>query len=139
MLEHGVQRVVGIDRDPAALAAARERLAAYEAHGRFTAIAGNYADPDVLTTLEQNAFDAVLLDLGVSSRQLDAEDRGFTFREGAPLDMRMDTTAPIDASEWLATVDEKDLADVLHEYGDEPKAYRMAREIVRRRQNRVFH
>jgi 16S rRNA (cytosine1402-N4)-methyltransferase len=138
MLEHGVQHVVGIDRDPAALAAARERLAAFASTGRFRAIAGNYADPDLLAALDKGAFDAVLLDLGVSSRQLDAEDRGFTFREGAPLDMRMDTTALVDAAEWLATVDEKDLADVLHGYGDESKAYRMAREIVRRRENRRF-
>jgi 16S rRNA (cytosine1402-N4)-methyltransferase len=138
MLEHGVQRVVGIDRDPAAVSAARERLAAYEANGRFRAIAGNYADPEVLAELEKESYDAILLDLGVSSRQLDAEDRGFTFREGAPLDMRMDTTAGIDAASWLATADEKELADVLHNYGDESKAYRMAREIVRRRANRRF-
>jgi 16S rRNA (cytosine1402-N4)-methyltransferase len=138
MLEHGVERVIGIDRDPEAISAARERLASYEQHGRFRAIAGNYADPHVLAQLDEGDVDVVLLDLGVSSRQLDAEDRGFTFREGAPLDMRMDTTSEVDAAAWLASVDEKELADVLHGYGDEPKAYRMAREIVRRRENRPF-
>jgi 16S rRNA (cytosine1402-N4)-methyltransferase len=138
MLEHGVQRVVGIDRDPAALSAARERLAAYEASGRFRAVAGNYADPTVLAVLDRDSYDAVLLDLGVSSRQLDAEDRGFTFREGAPLDMRMDTAATVDAASWLATAEEKEIAVALHDYGDEPKAYRMAREIARRRENRPF-
>jgi 16S rRNA (cytosine1402-N4)-methyltransferase len=138
MLEHGVRSVIGIDRDAGAIAAARERLAPYESDGRFRTIAGNYADPEVLAQLGDDRFDAILLDLGVSSRQLDAEDRGFTFREGAPLDMRMDTTSDLDAAKWLSTVDEKELATTLREYGDEPKAYRMAREIVRRRANRPF-
>jgi 16S rRNA (cytosine1402-N4)-methyltransferase len=138
MLEHGVRSVIGIDRDAGAIAAARERLERYESDGRFRAIAGNYADPEVLAQLGDDRFDAILLDLGVSSRQLDAEDRGFTFREGAPLDMRMDTTSDLDAAKWLATVDEKELATTLREYGDEPKAYRMAREIARRRANRPF-
>jgi len=138
MLEHGVRSVVGIDRDAGAIAAARDRLAAYERDGRFRAISGNYADPTVLAQLGDDRFDAILLDLGVSSRQLDAEDRGFTFREGAPLDMRMDPTSDLDAAAWLSTVDELELATSLREYGDEPKARRMAREIVRRRANRPF-
>ena len=137
MLEHGVGRVVGIDRDPEAAAAAQERLDAYIRKGRLEIVAGNYADPAVLQRLPAD-IDAVLLDLGVSSRQLDDPDRGFTFREGAPLDMRMDSEASVDAAGWLASVDERTLADVLHDYGDESKAYRMAREIVRRRENRPF-
>jgi len=76
MLEHGVRSVIGIDRDAGAIAAACERLARYESDGRFRAIAGNYADPEVLAQLGDDRFDAILLDLGVSSRQLDAEDRG---------------------------------------------------------------
>lgn len=138
MLEHGVQSVVGIDRDPGAIAVARERLVTFEQAGRFRSITGNYADPAVLDQLGDAKFDAVLLDLGVSSRQLDAENRGFTFREGAPLDMRMDAESEMDAATWLATVDEAELAQTLREYGDEPKARRMAREIVRRRENRPF-
>ena len=136
MLAHGVSSVIGIDRDPSAIAAARGRLAAYEKSGRFSVVQGNYADAAVLG---DQRFDAILLDLGVSSRQLDAEDRGFTFREGAPLDMRMDSDAPFDAAAWLNESDEKEIGRVLKEYADEPKANRMAREITKRRQTRVFH
>lgn len=138
MLEHGVRSVVGIDRDAGAVATARERLAHYESGGRFRAIVGNYADPEVLAQLGDDPFDAILLDLGVSSRQLDAEDRGFTFLEGAPLDMRMDTQSSLDAATWLSAVEEEELASALRDYADEPKARRMAREIVRRRANRPF-
>ena len=159
MLAHGVSSVVGIDRDPAAIATARERLASYERDGRFRVVRGNYADPEVLEQAEKQVlrgvdpeersderaqddkkgFDAILLDLGVSSRQLDAEDRGFTFREGAPLDMRMDSDAPFDAAAWLNETDEREIARALKEYGDEPKASRMAREITKRRANRPFN
>ena len=143
MLVHGVASVVGIDRDPAAIATARERLASYETAGRFAAVRGNYADTEVqiprFTRNDNPGFDAILLDLGVSSRQLDAADRGFTFREGAPLDMRMDSDALLDAAAWLNESDEREIARVLKEYGDEPKAGRIAREITKRRENRVFH
>jgi 16S rRNA (cytosine1402-N4)-methyltransferase len=138
MLEQGVRVVVGIDRDRLAIQTARERLAAYESDGRFRVVRGNYSDPAVLEALGEMTFDAILLDLGVSSRQLDAEGRGFTFREGAPLDMRMDSDAPLDAAAWLNESDEKEIAAALKEFGDEPKAGRMAREIIRRRDNRPF-
>jgi 16S rRNA (cytosine1402-N4)-methyltransferase len=146
MLAHGVARVVGIDRDPAAIATARERLAAFEDEGRFKVVQGNYADIENLNVQiprsardDTASFDAILLDLGVSSRQLDAEDRGFTFREGAPLDMRMDSDSPMDAAAWLNESEEREIARVLKEYGDEPKAGRMSREITKRRANRPFH
>src|SRR2546430_377579 len=126
MLEDGVKSVVGIDRDAGAVAAARARLSKYEREGRFHAITGNFADAEVLAQLGEK-FDAILLDLGVSSRQLDDETRGFTFREGAPLDMRMELDAGIDAAAWLSSVDEPDLARVLRDYGDEPKSHRLAR------------
>jgi 16S rRNA (cytosine1402-N4)-methyltransferase len=151
MLTHGVSLVVGVDRDPAAIAIARERLRTFEEQGRFRVVHGNYAEPGILekqiprSTRDDNlaqddkpGFDAILLDLGVSSRQLDAEDRGFTFREGAPLDMRMDSDAPLDAAAWLNESGEQELAAVFKEYADEPKAMRLAREIVRRRENRPF-
>jgi 16S rRNA (cytosine1402-N4)-methyltransferase len=138
MLEHGVASVTGIDRDPMAIETARERLAPYEKEGRFRFVRGNYADPETLAQLGDDGFDAILLDLGVSSRQLDAEGRGFTFREGAPLDMRMDPDAPVDAAAWLNESGEHEIAGVLREYADEPKANRMAKEIGRRRATRPF-
>lgn len=137
LLERGC-RVTGIDRDPRALAAARERLADYERAGQFRAILANYSqlDASVLAYVEQ--FDGILLDLGVSSHQFDDHARGFTFREGAPLDMRMGTDADVDAAELLNTIDEVDLSALLRAYADEPRAARMAREMVRRRQRRPF-
>jgi 16S rRNA (cytosine1402-N4)-methyltransferase len=145
MLAHGVSSVVGIDRDPAAIAIAQARLKAFEDEGRFAVVQGNYADPDILesqiprfTRDDNPGFDAILLDLGVSSRQLDAEDRGFTFREGAPLDMRMDSDAVLDAAGWLNESSDQDIAAAFKEYADEPKAMRLAREIIRRRENRPF-
>src|SRR5687767_2220336 len=81
--------VTGIDRDPEALQAARARLAEAEAAGRFRAFHGNFATVDEIAALAGDTFDGILLDLGVSSHQFDAAERGFTFREGARLDMRM--------------------------------------------------
>jgi 16S rRNA (cytosine1402-N4)-methyltransferase len=83
-------------------------------------------------------FDGVLADLGVSSHQFDDASRGFSFREGAPLDMRMTGTDDTSAAVFLNASREEDLARVFREYGDEPKARRLAKEIVRRRANREF-
>jgi 16S rRNA (cytosine1402-N4)-methyltransferase len=132
-------RVVGLDRDPEALAAARERLRVYEEQGRFTAVLGNFANVDEIGALQGARFDGILLDLGVSSHQLDALHRGFSFREGAPLDMRMEgANAPMSAAALLAKADERELGRIFREYADEPRAMRLAREIVRRRANRPF-
>lgn len=136
-LDRGV-RVTGIDRDPRALAAARERLADFERTGRFRALLGNYADVGAAGLADEEKFDAILLDLGVSSHQFDDASRGFTFREGAPLDMRMGTDADRDAAELLNAIDEVDLSALLRAYADEPRAARLAREIVRRRARRPF-
>src|SRR5687768_5950376 len=89
LLDAGVARVIGVDRDPEALATAQERLERYARDGRFRAVRSNYADAADSAALQDETFDGVLLDLGISSRQIDAPERGFTFREGAPLDMRM--------------------------------------------------
>lgn len=132
--------VFGIDRDPDAIAVARRRLEDAERSGRFHAVEGNYADVDELTVLSGRRFDGILLDLGISSHQIDDPGRGFTFREGAPLDMRMagGAAGERDAAAFLNAADESELARVFREYGDEPKAPRLAREVVRRRSDRPF-
>ncbi len=137
LLDQGAT-VVGIDRDPDAIAAARTRLAEFEAAGRFRAIRGNFASIHEIDALRDATFDGILLDLGISSHQIDAADRGFTFREGAPLDMRMGDDGDMDAAGLLASADEQELARIFREYADEPKAGRIAREVVRRRENRPF-
>ena len=130
--------VTSVDRDPQAVSAARERLASYEAVGRFRTVLGNYADIAHLHELDGARFDGILLDLGVSSHQLDDPARGFSFREGVPLDMRMGTDAEQDAATLLNTAEEVELAAIFREYADERRAMRLAREIVRRRANRPF-
>ena len=137
LLENGAD-VTAIDRDPEAINAARRRLASYETEGRFRTVLGNYAAVDQIPELEGRWFDGILLDLGVSSHQLDDPSRGFSFREGVPLDMRMGTDAARDAATLLSTADEMELGAIFREYADERRAMRLAREIVRRRANRPF-
>ena len=131
-------RVTAIDRDPQAIEAARDRLASYEASGRFRIILGNFAEADRLLPHTSEKFDGILADLGVSSHQFDDESRGFSFREGAPLDMRMNDSEGASAAEFLNTSSEENLAQIFRDYGDEPKARRLAKEVVRRRVNRDF-
>src|SRR5579872_3303634 len=138
LLEAGVGQVVGVDRDPDALAAASQRLHDYAVAGRFSAVESNFATLDELPALEGMRFDGILADLGISSHQIDQEDRGFTFRPGARLDMRMGHDAEADAAALLNTEDERVLATIFRDYGDEPRAARMAREIIRRRATRPF-
>lgn len=138
LLDAGVPRVLGIDRDPDALAAATARLAEAEATGRFVAHRGNYAASEAIGALDGLRFDGILLDLGISSHQIDDTMRGFSFREGAPLDMRMGEDAPRDAAGLLNGAGEDELTTVFRTYGDEPLAGRLAREVVRRRQSRPF-
>ena len=130
--------VTAIDRDPEALAEARKRLGSHEAAGKFRAILGNFAEANRLLPDTRQKFDGILADLGVSSRQIDDEARGFSFREGAPLDMRMENSGKATAADLLNTMDEEDLIRVLREYADEPRARRLAHEIVRRRENIPF-
>jgi 16S rRNA (cytosine1402-N4)-methyltransferase len=137
LLESGAD-VVAIDRDPQAIEAARRRLARYQTAGRFRTALGNYADVDAIPALDELRFDGILLDLGVSSHQLDDPSRGFSFREGVPLDMRMGTDAAHDAATLLNSADEIELGSIFREYADERRAMRLAREIVRRRQNHPF-
>jgi 16S rRNA (cytosine1402-N4)-methyltransferase len=131
--------VVALDRDEAAVTEARKRLASYEASGRFLAIRANFGEIDRVRELEGRDFGAILADLGVSSHQIDADDRGFSFRLGALLDMRMDRRSTTTAAELLNTLDEAELSQIFRDYGDEPRANRLAREIVRRRERKRMH
>ena len=131
--------VVAIDRDEAAITEARKRLASYETSGRFRALRGNFGEIDNSPELAGACFEGILADLGVSSHQIDADDRGFSFRPGALLDMRMDRRGTGTAADLLNTLDEADLSHIFHDYGDEPRAGRLAREIVRRRQRKAMH
>lgn len=118
-----------VDRDPEAVAAAREQLGE---DARVTIIADSFAHlGEHLTAAELNgSVDGILLDLGVSSPQLDQGGRGFSFRHDGPLDMRMDPTRGEDAASWLARVEEKELVRVLRDYGEERFARRIARAII---------
>ncbi len=181
MLEAGMD-VTGIDRDPAAIAEASRRLQPAIEAGRFRALCGNYADADALLPPDAR-FDAILLDLGVSSHQIDDDARGFSFREGAPLGGAMDgradgetedggrrtegdarRTSDVElrghreaagarppssvvrppsaswdsAADFLNDADVAELTRAFREFGDEPKAGRLAREVVHRREHRPF-
>ena len=131
-------QVTGLDRDATALAIARARLATWEAKRAFEAVQGNHDEIDAVPSLAARTWDGILLDLGVSSRQLDDDARGFSFRPGVALDMRMDSSAPMTAADWLNTSEEAEIQRVLKEAGDEPKARRMAREILHRRERTSF-
>ena len=124
--------VLGIDRDPEALAIARARLG-----GGLQTLEAPYASDEGLVAVTAFAPDFILLDLGVSSRQLDDDTRGFTFRPGAALDMRMGREGPSGA-DLLNEAEEETLADIFHYWGDERKARQLARAIVRRRGNAPF-
>jgi 16S rRNA (cytosine1402-N4)-methyltransferase len=125
-------RLLGVDRDPSALARARERLAA---HGeRVVLRQARFADvARILSETGWDGADAVLLDLGVSSLQLDESARGFSFQADGPLDMRMDPTASVTAAALVNELPERDLARLIAEYGEEPRARAVARAIVRAR------
>lgn len=128
-------RLIGIDRDAAAIDAARERLA--EFGDRVTLVHGNFSElGDILQNLGIVGVDGMLFDLGVSSPQLDEPERGFSYMHDAPLDMRMDRTAPLDAAAVVNTWSYEELRRILYEYGEERYAPQIARAIVRRREDR---
>jgi len=133
-------RVIGIDRDQEALSLAGDRLARFGE--RFTPVHAVYDElPQVLTDLGLPArfsVSALLLDLGVSSLQLDEEERGFAYRHDAPLDMRMDQDSGITAAQVLNTYDQADLEHILRAYGEERFAKRVASAIVRERAREPF-
>lgn len=133
----GLARVVGIDRDPAALELARERLAAFG--DRFTGVHAVYDQiPEVLAETGLAEVSAVLFDLGVSSMQLDLVERGFAYAADAPLDMRMDPSRGPTAADVLNTYAPGDLARLLRSYGDERFARQIAAAVVRERDREPF-
>jgi 16S rRNA (cytosine1402-N4)-methyltransferase len=132
LLEAGASSVLGLDRDRDALALARERLARFT--GRVELVHSDYRRLDLL--LQERGIAGVagiLADLGVSSMQLAAEARGFSFRRDEPLDMRMDQSEGPPAAQLIAEVEEGDLADVIFRFGEERHSRRIARAIVRER------
>ncbi|AOS98743.1 Ribosomal RNA small subunit methyltransferase H [Microbulbifer aggregans] len=128
-------RLLAIDKDPEAVAYGNERFAG---DPRLSIWHGSFADMDRAAEDEAGRVTGILLDLGVSSPQLDQAQRGFSFMQDGPLDMRMDTTRGISAAEWVNTESESELARVFKEYGEERFARRMAGAIVRRRAERPF-
>ncbi len=131
LLEAGAGRVIGIDRDAGALDRSRERLTGAPAvelvHADYREIA------EVLASRGLSEVDGIVADLGVSSWQLDDPERGFSFRQAGPLDMRMDRSKGRTLGEWLATIGEAELAGVIREFGEERHARRVAAAIVRAR------
>lgn len=133
LLQAGASRLLGIDRDPEALERARAALAGFGdrvelVHGDYRRLAA------LLDARGLTAVAGVLADLGVSSLQLESPGRGFSFRRDEPLDMRMDRSSGQTAAEALAAADERTLADVIYEFGEERYARRIARAIVAARQ-----
>lgn len=128
-------RLIGIDKDPEAIAVGRALM---ELDSRFLVRQGSFDDIDqFLGPGEESGegqVDGILLDLGVSSPQLDEAERGFSFSHDGPLDMRMNPDAGISAAEWLASAAEKDIADVIYRYGEDRFSRRIARAIVKERE-----
>ncbi|MCR4303791.1 MAG: 16S rRNA (cytosine(1402)-N(4))-methyltransferase RsmH [Gallionella sp.] len=128
-------RLIALDKDPAAVAAGSEWRDA-----RFQMVHRGFANlAEVLRELGAEKVDGILLDLGVSSPQLDDASRGFSFRFDAPLDMRMDVSSGVTAAQWLATVDEGLLAEVIRDYGEERFAKQIARAVVAARAIEPIH
>ena len=130
-------RLLGLDRDPAAIAAATERLRPFG--DRLTAVQATFSSLEqVVHDHGWSQIDALLMDIGVSSPQLDLPERGFSFRFDGPLDMRMDPSHGPTAADLLNTLPERELADILYRYGEERRSRQVAAEIVRRRRERPW-
>ncbi len=137
LLEAGAS-VTAIDRDPTAIAASTARLSRYTESGRFRAILGDFTRVDELPALSERTFDGILADLGISSSQIDRDERGFSFRPGVALDMRMAEGAGDSAADILNETSLDGLTAIFRDFGDEPRARRLASEVVRRRATRDF-
>lgn len=128
-------RLIGIDQDTEAIEQARRRLAPFGARVRI--VHSNFSElKRIVTAQEPEGVDGILADLGVSSLQFDRGSRGFSFREDAPLDMRMNPQSPgPTAAELLATLSETEIADVIYRFGEERFSRRIARQIVEKRES----
>ena len=126
--------LIAVDRDNEALEAARARLAGYECNKKF--IHGNYSDTDVIAEAEGGKVQGILLDLGVSSYQLDNAERGFSYMQDAPMDMRMNEDDILTAYDVVNSYSEKDLHRIIKEYGEEKWASRIAQFIVKARSDK---
>jgi len=124
----------GCDRDASAVAAACQRLAPYA--GRFELRQKNFSE--LQDWIERGRCDGLLLDLGISSVQLGQPERGFSFQQDGPLDMRMDVRQPVTAADLVNGLSQTELTRIFQEYGEEPKARRLARALVQERQARRF-
>lgn len=134
LLESGATRLLGLDRDPEALALSAEVLAPWA--GRVELVHSDYRDlPAVLDARGISVVQGILADLGVSSMQLDQADRGFSFRVEAPLDMRMDRSQGDTVADRIASADEAEIADAIYQFGEERHSRRIARAIVTARAN----
>jgi 16S rRNA (cytosine1402-N4)-methyltransferase len=130
-------RLVGIDQDSQALQAAGERLKAFEGKVRIDRVKSNYCQMKaVLESLNIDKVDGILLDIGVSSYQLDTVERGFTYREDAPLDMRMDQSGSFSAKNVINEYDEMELYRIIRDYGEEKFAKNIAKHIVNARKKK---
>ncbi len=140
LLESGAS-VTAIDRDPDAIAEATARLRTYIESGRFRAVLGDFTRIDELPAVRDLAFGGILADLGISSAQIDRNERGFSFRPGVVLDMRMSggsSDSADSAADLLNGADLDELTLIFRDFGDEPRARRLASEVVRRRATRDF-
>jgi len=133
ILEAGAtSEVIAVDQDPEALAVAKARLAKYG--DRLHLVHANFADA---AEDGEERLAGALLDLGISSRHIDAAERGFSFRSGSPLDMRMSSSGPT-AADLLNTLPEEELADIFYYYGEERRSRRLARDVVYHRKAHPF-
>lgn len=131
-------RLIGVDRDPEALKEAEARLARFGDRARL--IRANYAESLTAAGVGEGELSGVLLDLGISSHQIDVDERGFTFRPGAPLDMRMgqDRSDEPSAADLLNGMEEEDLANLFYRFGEERRSRRLARVVVEMREAEPF-
>ncbi len=130
-------KIIGFDVDPNALAVARERLAKYKnrcsfSHGNFRQITS------LLTAMGSPSIDGVLADLGLSSRQIDLPERGLSYLEEGPLDLRLNPSLPQTAAELLAALEQDELVRLLRDYGEEQRARAIARAIIQKRRSRAI-